>query len=353
MKIACFGSSLLDTLVIRVEQRSVWSAEESIPARGGIHRRPGGMALNIISQLHHLDEGSKNTFSLITKFSLGNKYVSEHIKSLKRVNLFNLLPDGESAVGECVCVSEDLGDHEIDADPKDVEGSATDCRRFFLTNVSSNLHFSPDDLCNVAPAIKECGIVHFANLGGEDAYLSRRFTDLLWSIKEYRHSERVAWPILSASTVGIRHALSTRHEHENIRRFTKCLDWLVCNQEEAQLLLERDVYVEEDIASAADSCRTISEKYQVPGVVITCGPRGAAVFSGSVGLISVPGVPCRQVCDPTGAGDAWVASFLHSLSKNMSIERAAKLANHFASASLTKIGGSSRIMSESELLGTM
>ncbi len=74
----------------------------------------------------------------------------------------------------------------------------------------------------------------------------------------------------------------------------------------------------------------------VPMVVVTCGRRGANLYSSDGVIHSSP--PEVKSLDTTGAGDAFAAGFIASLVKNKEIEQCLQFGNMLASKCVGKLG---------------
>jgi ribokinase len=115
--------------------------------------------------------------------------------------------------------------------------------------------------------------------------------------------------------------------------FFRCIDIIVPNQPEAQLLTGIQV---NDNATAQSASMLLHEK-GIPAVVITMGERGAYVsskyFSGLV-----PGFNAGTVVDTVAAGDTFCAALAIGISEGNPIEKAVEFANAAAAISVTRHG---------------
>ncbi len=111
----------------------------------------------------------------------------------------------------------------------------------------------------------------------------------------------------------------------------KC-DFFVPNETELEILTGMPVETEEQIHAAAD----ILLKKGLKNLVVTLGEKGALWMHGEdTGRFSAPAV---NAVDTTGAGDAFIGCFAHSLSQDGDIEKAIGLAIRYASHSVTGKG---------------
>lgn len=111
----------------------------------------------------------------------------------------------------------------------------------------------------------------------------------------------------------------------------KC-DFFVPNETELEILTGMPVDTEEQIHAAAD----ILLKKGLKNLVVTMGEKGALWMHGDeTGHFSAPTV---NAVDTTGAGDAFIGCFAHSLSQDGDIQRAIEQAIRYASHSVTGKG---------------
>ena len=101
----------------------------------------------------------------------------------------------------------------------------------------------------------------------------------------------------------------------DLRDFIAKATWVTVNDYEAELLVERTGWSLEQIAA------------QVRGLVVTRGDQGCRIWGDGAQALDVPGVPARQVCDPTGCGDAFRAGLLFGLSRRWSLAQSCRLGN--------------------------
>ncbi len=111
----------------------------------------------------------------------------------------------------------------------------------------------------------------------------------------------------------------------------KC-DFFVPNETELEILTGMPVETEEQIHAAAD----ILLNKGLKNLVVTMGEKGALWMHGEeTGHFSAPSV---DAVDTTGAGDAFIGCFAHSLSQDGDIQRAIEQAIRYASHSVTGKG---------------
>ena len=109
--------------------------------------------------------------------------------------------------------------------------------------------------------------------------------------------------------------------------FLKKIDWLIPNENEFQIISGLDV-TEENILEFSKT---------IPcNLLITCGEQGVLyVDDDEIIKFKAPKV---HAIDTTGAGDAFVGSFVYALTKDLKVDDAINLAIDKASLSVTKRG---------------
>ena len=111
----------------------------------------------------------------------------------------------------------------------------------------------------------------------------------------------------------------------------KC-DFFVPNETELEILTGMPVETEEQIHAAADTMLKNGLKH----LIVTMGEKGALWMHGEdTDHFAAPGV---DAVDTTGAGDAFIGCFAHSLNRDGDIEKAISLAVRYASHSVTGKG---------------
>ena len=81
-------------------------------------------------------------------------------------------------------------------------------------------------------------------------------------------------------------------------------------------------------------------------VIVTLGARGAFWIAASQEKL-IPAVEVAAV-DTTGAGDAFIGCFSHYLVASGDVERALRLASHYAADSVTKLGTQTSLATKAE-----
>ena len=103
--------------------------------------------------------------------------------------------------------------------------------------------------------------------------------------------------------------------------------WVAVNDYEARMLQER----------TGQTPAQWSERPNVKGVVVTLAEQGCELWiNGQRSL--VPGVPAREVVDPTGCGDAFRAALLYGLERGWPLQRCAELGNRLGALKIAQRG---------------
>lgn len=102
--------------------------------------------------------------------------------------------------------------------------------------------------------------------------------------------------------------------------------WAALNDYEARMLCDRTGL---DLASLSR---------QLKGLVVTLADQGCEVWVDGQSQI-VPGVPAKQVTDPTGCGDAFRAGLLFALSQGQDLIDAVVLGNQMGACKIATRGG--------------
>jgi len=119
----------------------------------------------------------------------------------------------------------------------------------------------------------------------------------------------------------------------------KLVDYLLPNQIELKELTHT-----EDVLKGIH----ILQSRGVKEIIVKLGKQGA-VYEDKGKLLSFPAVPVEQVVDTTGAGDCFVAGFLHGMIQWGDIRRAIKIGNLTASYSIQKKGAAISFPKKSEI----
>ena len=109
-------------------------------------------------------------------------------------------------------------------------------------------------------------------------------------------------------------------------RFIELADWAALNDYEARMLSERTGLGYAELSQ------------RLRGLVITLADQGCDLWQ--QGQCSrVPGVPAREVLDPTGCGDALRAGLLYGLAQGWDLRRSAELGNRMGAEKIASRGG--------------
>jgi adenosine kinase len=122
-----------------------------------------------------------------------------------------------------------------------------------------------------------------------------------------------------------------------LTRFIDQATWMALNDYEARMLCER----------TGRSLESLSDSH-LRGVVVTLGAQGCDVWERGQ-RTHVPGVPAREVVDPTGCGDAFRAALLYGLEREWPLQRCAALGNRIGAIKIAQRGGQNHVLDRTEL----
>jgi adenosine kinase len=112
-----------------------------------------------------------------------------------------------------------------------------------------------------------------------------------------------------------------------LRRFVERATWVAVNDYEARMLCER---TGADLAGLSRS--------HLQGVIVTLGADGCELWIQGE-RTHVPGVPAREVVDPTGCGDAFRGALLYGLERGWPLARCVELGNRVGALKIACRGG--------------
>ncbi len=107
-------------------------------------------------------------------------------------------------------------------------------------------------------------------------------------------------------------------------------DWLIPNEVEFEMLAGRSALSDEAILQYARSAGR--------RLVVTLGEHGAALVTADGGGVTRIPAPAVAAVDTTGAGDAFVGSFVVALALGLDDHEAVRFANHSAADTVTRHG---------------
>lgn len=84
------------------------------------------------------------------------------------------------------------------------------------------------------------------------------------------------------------------------------------------------------------------------GVIVTLGADGCELWTDGE-RTHVPGVPAREVVDPTGCGDAFRAALLYGLDRGWPLPRCAALGNRIGALKIASRGGQNHVIDRTAL----
>lgn len=121
---------------------------------------------------------------------------------------------------------------------------------------------------------------------------------------------------------------------EDMDLFLKYIDLIKISSEELINISEYEEYAIEKMKKYCDI------------IIVTKGEKGSTIYEKK--RIDIPVIPPKEVVDPTGAGDAYIAGFLYKFIKGEDIEKCGLFASSSASLILEGLG-CSKIPTEKEV----
>ena len=167
------------------------------------------------------------------------------------------------------------------------------------------------------------------------------FDDASWLLTQF---EVPLKSILLALKLAKKHGLKTVMDPAPVKKISnnhiwKLVDYLLPNEIELKELTHT-----EDVLKGIH----ILKSRGVKEIIVKLGKQGA-VYEDKGKLLFSPAVPVEQVVDTTGAGDCFVAGFLHGMIQRGDIPRAIKIGNLTASYSIQKKGAAISFPKKSEI----
>ena len=167
------------------------------------------------------------------------------------------------------------------------------------------------------------------------------FDDTSWLLTQF---EVPLKSILLALKLAKKHGLKTVMDPAPVKKISnnhiwELVDYLLPNEIELKELTHT-----EDVLKGIH----ILKSRGVKEIIVKLGKQGA-VYEDKGKLLSFPAVPVEQVVDTTGAGDCFVAGFLHGMIQWGDIPRAIKTGNLTASYSIQKKGAAISFPKKSEI----
>ncbi|MHC3820654.1 carbohydrate kinase family protein [Streptomyces sp. DT9] len=132
-----------------------------------------------------------------------------------------------------------------------------------------------------------------------------------------------------------------RLDGDEIRELVTGAQWLLTNEYEAALLLERTGWTRAEVLERAGTW------------VTTLGGDGIRIDSAHQATITVAAVPDTEVTDPTGGGDAFRAGFFAAVSAGLPLEAAARLGCVTAASALGTVGSQAYRADRDSLLASV
>ena len=131
--------------------------------------------------------------------------------------------------------------------------------------------------------------------------------------------------------------------HERITALFPYIDYLCPSEAEASVLTGEKV--PRDMVKAL-------RRMGVKAVILKAGGDGCYVGLGDQ-VVHIPAYPDIPVVDTTGAGDSFVAGFVHALGKGMDVQSSARFASAVGAVSVGALGATSAIADEAQIMRFM
>lgn len=120
-------------------------------------------------------------------------------------------------------------------------------------------------------------------------------------------------------------------EKDKVLSWMHKADWLKLNADELEQLYPSTQALPQRINS-------LMEQYQLKGVVLTHGSKGASVYSQQDEVAKVAPQPSNKVVDTVGAGDAFTSVFIFGMLNDWPIDQTLQRAQQFASCIVEQRG---------------
>jgi sugar/nucleoside kinase (ribokinase family) len=219
--------------------------------------------------------------------------------------IISLLGDDEAAVTVRKCLEKNKIDTgKITVDPDILTGTNIvlvdgDGERYFITNPKSSLRKLSKE--HILPHLDDAGdIVSFASIFVSPMLTVSDMEEIFNEIK------KTPGRILVADMTTAKNGETIK----DLEPILKYIDYIIPNEKEASILTG-----ESDPVKSAG----IFIEHGANTVIIKCGKEGCYYKNASEDG-HIPAYPDVKVVDTTGAGDSFVAGFIHGLSKGLSLQ---------------------------------
>ncbi len=123
---------------------------------------------------------------------------------------------------------------------------------------------------------------------------------------------------------------------DDLKGFIERANWVTLNEYEAQLVMDRTGWSEQQIAQ------------HVEALFITHGGRGSSIYT-DAGEQQIEAVQATAIEDPTGCGDAYRAGLLYGISNDMDLATAARLGSLMGALKIAVQGPQNHHFSKEEI----
>ncbi len=274
-KVTVIGAAIVDIYAGAVDKEIF--TKGSVPARN-IGISCGGDALNEAVILSDLG----NSTEIISL--LGNDEAAGTVRKClekNKIDTGKITVDPDIPTGTNIVLVDDAGE------------------RYFITNPESTLRKLSNE--HILPHLDDAGdIVSFASI-----FVSPKLT--VSDMEEvFRQIKETPGRILVADMTTAKNG----EKIKDLEPILKYIDYIIPNEKEASILTG-----ESDPVKSAE----IFIEHGANTVIIKCGKEGC-IYKSVYEEGHVPAYPDSKVIDTTGAGDSFVAGFIHGLSKGLSLQ---------------------------------
>ncbi|MDR0934333.1 MAG: carbohydrate kinase family protein [Burkholderiaceae bacterium] len=123
---------------------------------------------------------------------------------------------------------------------------------------------------------------------------------------------------------------------DELRHFIDQASYVAVNDYEAAMLTRATEWTESEIAS------------RVTALIITCGERGAKIYTGAEKL-NIPCVEAEKIVDPTGCGDAFRAGLIYGLTSGMDLATSGRLGSLMGAIKIAHQGPQAHSLTAGEI----
>lgn len=277
----------------------------------------GGSGLNTATHLMGIMSTSEKTYCNVRVYSAFNpndeygKLVCQHATE-HNFSLINTCDDNDASTGHCAVIV------------------ASD-ERTFMTHLGAMEKFKATDIdidsvLQVQPTHSGCLHIHVAGYFNIPGFWKGQIKHLLSTFAERQYQQNPQSPLIVSLVTQYD---ATEEWDGQLLDLLPSIDYLILNEIEAKNIIQaahrrmdrrEDIETldnEEDVLLAIAAF--FASQSSQTCIVLTLGPKGACVlYGGKIIVRQSPPLFVEHPLDPTGAGDSFIAGFLHGLYSNSS-----------------------------------